>query len=112
MAFNEILDTRYKTVKVRTSGPNYVESCQLAELGKCNSHNRPIRDICTGDLLMYLVIPIPSIFNVKPIHAYFETLLFIYISCQIRYLSIHVTTEVNLIISLGIRMIICTRYLN
>ena len=59
MAFNEILDTRYKTVKVRTSGPNYVESCQLAELGKCNSHNRPSRDICTGDLLMYLVIPIP-----------------------------------------------------
>ena len=63
MAFNEILDTRYKTVKVQTSGPNYVESCQLAELGKCNSHNRPSRDICRGDLLMYLVIPIPSIFN-------------------------------------------------
>ena len=39
--------------------PNYVESCQLAELGKCNSHNRPIRDICPGDLLVYLVIPIP-----------------------------------------------------
>ena len=96
--------------------PNYVESCQLAELGECNSHNRPIRDICPGDLLVYLVIPIPFDLQCQAFSfVLWDIIIYIYfMSDQISINSCQsmVTTEVNLIISLGIRTIFCTRYLN